>query len=68
METIFKVYFGNDKSDRQKIIGLKNGGRKAYALMVRWVLLKMTQADLQMLRHGDLSFEDIELLKLSCSN
>ena len=27
---VFEVYFGNDKSDRQKIIGVKNGGRKAY--------------------------------------
>ena len=27
---VFEVYFGNDKSDRQKIIGVENGGRKAY--------------------------------------
>ena len=50
----------------RKSLGLKMADAKHIALMVRWVLLKMTQADLQMLRHGDLSFEDIELLKLSC--
>ena len=50
----------------RKSLGLKMADAKHIALMVRWVLLKMTQADLQMLRNGDLSFEDIELLKLSC--
>ena len=50
----------------RKSLELKMVDAKHIALMVRWVMLKMVQADLQMLRNGDLTVEDAELLKLSC--
>ena len=49
-----------------RMLGLDNPDTKHISLMIRWTLVKMVMADLQVLRNGDLPMYDAELLLLSC--
>eukprot|EP00505_MAST-04D_sp_SCG-Rhode-Island_P006438 Stramenopile-MAST_4_protein_6438 len=50
----------------RKTLGMKPIEAKHMSLLIRWVMMKMVQADLQMIREGDLAAEDNKLIQLAC--